>query len=153
MAYYSEKETYNPFLPLLVEKWDELIEFDGDTLIEKIIRSCSTFVVAICIILLIPIGAIISIYNSFYNLQKKAYDRMNYNEDSSYSQFVTSVEYGIYLLLSLPFFIILVPFWVFSALFIWFTKHKIIAFIILLIIIIYLLFDNVINYYIKEIIY
>ena len=153
MAYYSEKETYNPFFPLLVEKWDELIEFDGDTLIEKIIRSCSTFIVAICLILLIPIGAIISIYNSFYNLQKKAYDRMNYNEDSSYSMFATSVEYGIYLLLSLPFFITLIPFWIFSALFIWFTKHKIIAFIFLFIIITYLLFDNVINNYIKEIIY
>ena len=61
MAYYYEKETYNPFLSLLVEKWDELIEFDGDTLIEKIIRSCSTFIVVICIIFLIPIGAIINI--------------------------------------------------------------------------------------------
>ena len=153
MAYYYEKETYNPFLSLLVEKWDELIEFDGDTLIEKIIRSCSTFIVVICIIFLIPIGTIISIYNSLYNLQKKAYGRMNCYGDSSYSQFVTSVEYGIYLLLSLPFFIILLPFWIISALFIWLTKHRIIAFIILLIIIIYLLFVDVINYYIAEIIY
>lgn len=38
MAYYLEKETSNPFLPKLQEKWSNLIEFDGDSIIEKLMR-------------------------------------------------------------------------------------------------------------------
>lgn len=36
MAYYSEKDTRNPFLPKVQEKWRELIDFEGDSIIEKV---------------------------------------------------------------------------------------------------------------------
>ena len=68
MAYNSEKETTNPFLPKVQEKWEELLEFDGDSIIEKVVKSISVLIVLCIIALLIPIGIIISIYNSFYNI-------------------------------------------------------------------------------------
>lgn len=130
MAYYSEKETSNPFLPKLQEKWDDLVEFEGDSIIEKIVRGVSEFIVLCLLVLLLPVGVIISIYNSFYNLQKKAYDSIRYESDS-HSQFADSVEYGIYLLLSLPFLLLLLPYWVFAAIILWLAKHKVVVMILI----------------------
>ena len=118
MAYYSEKETSNPFFPKLQEKWSDLIEFDGDSIIEKLVRSISEVIVLCLLVALLPVGVIISIYNSFYNLQKKAYDSIRYDSDS-HSQFASCVEYGIYVLLSLPFMILLVPYWIFAFIAAW----------------------------------
>lgn len=145
MAYYSEKETTNPFLPMVQEKWEELLEFDGDSIIEKVVKSISVLIVLCIIVLLIPIGIIISIYNSFYNLQKKAYDDLKYDTDPTTSQFVSSVEFGIYTLLSLPFLLILIPYWLFAIIVTWFAKHKIIASIVIVLIIVYLSFKDEIH--------
>ena len=81
-------------------------------------------------------GIIISIYNSFYNLQKKTYDAIRYNSESSNSEFAASVEYGIYIILSLPFFLLLVPYWIFSVLFTWLVRFKWIAVIVIIIMVI-----------------
>jgi len=140
MAYYSEKETSNPFLPKVQEKWSELIEFDGDSIIEKIVKSVSVLIVLCILVLLIPIGVVISIYNSFYNLQKKAYDDIRYDTDPSTSQFVSSVEYGIYALLSLPFLLLLIPYWIFANVVTWFAKHKVTAIIIIVLVILIVTF-------------
>lgn len=145
MAYYSEKETTNPFLPMVQEKWEELLEFDGDSIIEKVVKSISVLIVLCIIVLLIPIGIIISIYNSFYNLQKKAYDDLKYDTDPTTSQFVSSVEFGIYTLLSLPFLLILIPYWLFAIIVTWFAKHKIIASIVIVLVIVYLSFKDEIH--------
>ena len=145
MAYNSEKETTNPFLPKVQEKWEELLEFDGDSIIEKVVKSISVLIVLCIIALLIPIGIIISIYNSFYNLQKKAYDDLRYDTDPTTSQFVSSVEFGIYTLLSLPFLLILVPYWLFAIIVTWFAKHKIIATIVIVLVIVYLSFKDEIH--------
>ena len=84
-------------------KW--IVEFEGDPIIEKGVKSISIIIVLCILLLLIPIGVIVSIYNSLYNMQKKVYDYIDDDySDSSYSTFVASVEYGIYFLLSLPFF-------------------------------------------------
>lgn len=134
MAYYLEKETSNPFLPKVQEKWNDLIEFDGDSIIEKLVRSISEVIVLCLLVVLLPIGVIISIYNSFYNLQKKAYDSLRYDSDS-HSQFADSVEYGIYLLLSLPFLLLLLPYWTFAAIIPWLAKHKVIAMMLIVLLI------------------
>ena len=131
MAYYSEKETSNPFLPKLQEKWNSLVKFEGDSIIEKIVRSISEFIVLCLLVLLLPVGIIISIYNSFYNLQKKSYDSIRYESDS-HSKFADSVEYGIYLLLSLPFLLLLLPYWILAAIIPWFARHKVVTTILFL---------------------
>ena len=41
MAYRYEKETDNPFISSVEDKWNELIEFEGDSIIEKGIKSIS----------------------------------------------------------------------------------------------------------------
>ena len=84
-------------------------------------------------------------YNSFYNLQKKAYDDLKYDTDPSTSQFVSAVEFGIYALLSLPFLLLLIPYWIFAIIVTWFAKHWIIATIIIVILLIYLSFMSEIN--------
>ena len=38
MAYYSNKETYNPFLPKVQEKWEELLEFEGDSIMMQYVE-------------------------------------------------------------------------------------------------------------------
>lgn len=124
MAYKSEKETSNPFIPKVQEKWKELIEFDKGSIIEKIVKSIAVLIVLGILLLLIPIGVVISIYNSFYNLQKKAYDELKRDTDSSNSQFVSCVEFGIYALLSLPFCLLLLPYWLFAKIVTWFAKLK-----------------------------
>ena len=91
MAYYSEKETSNPFLPKLKEKWRDLIDFEGDSFIETCVKSFSELIVLLILLLLLPIGVLISVYNSFYNLQKRTYDSLKYNSDSD-SQFTDSVR-------------------------------------------------------------
>jgi len=145
MAYYSEKETYNPFLPKVQEKWEELLEFEGDSIIEKVVKSISVLIVLCILVCLIPVGIIISIYNSFYNLQKKAYDDLKYDTDPSTSQFVSAVEFGIYALLSLPFLLLLIPYWIFAVIVTWFAKHWITAIIIIIILLVYMSFMDEIN--------
>lgn len=142
MAYSSEKETTNPFLPKVQEKWDDFKQFDGDSIIENVVKSISLLIVIFVLVLLLPIGVIISIYNSFYNLQKKAYDDLLYDSDSSSSQFASSVELGIYALLSLPFLILLVPYWLIAILVTWFAKHKLLAITIFVLIIIFIIFRH-----------
>lgn len=137
MAYYSEKETINPFLPKVQEKWDELLEFEGNSIIEKGIKTISVLIVLCILVCLIPVGIIISIYNSFYNMQKNAYDDLKYNTDTSTSQFVSAVEFGIYALLSLPFLLLLIPYWIFAVIITWFAKHWIIATIFIVILLIF----------------
>ena len=146
MAYNSDKETNNPFLPKVQEKWEELLEFDGDSIIEKVVKSIAVVIVLCILVCLIPVGIIISIYNSFYNLQKKAYDDLKYDSDPSTSQFVSAVEFGIYALLSLPFLLLLIPYWIFAIIVTWFAKHWIIATIFIVIILIYLSFMSEINH-------
>ncbi len=152
MAYNSEKETTNPFLPKVKEKWKELIAFDGDSIIEIVVKSISVLIVLCIIVLLIPIGIIISIYNSFYNLQKKAYDDLKYDTNPSTSQFVSSVEFGIYTLLSLPFFLILVPYWLFAIVVTWFAKHKVVTIVVIVLIIVYMSFKDEIHELISRLI-
>ena len=137
MAYYSEKETINPFLPKVQEKWDELLEFEGNSIIEIGIKTISVLIVLCILVCLIPVGIIISIYNSFYNMQKNAYDDLKYNTDTSTSQFVSAVEFGIYTLLSLPFLLLLIPYWIFAVIVTWFAKHWIIATIFIVILLIF----------------
>ena len=131
MAYCSEKETSNPFLPKLQEKWNDLVRLEGDSIIEKIVRCISEFIVLCLLVLLLPVGVIISIYNSFYNLQKKSYDSIRYESDS-HSQFADSVEYGIYLLLSLPFLLLLLPYRLLAVITPWFARHKVVITILFL---------------------
>lgn len=140
MVYNSERDTSNPFLFRVRDKWDELVEFEGKTIIEKVVKSISILIVLCALILLIPVGIILSIYNSFYNLQKKTYDAIRFNSESSNSEFAASVEYGIYIVLSLPFFLLLMPYWIFSVLFTWLIKHKWIATIVIIMIILLVLF-------------
>ena len=140
MAYSKDKDTSNPFLPKVAEKWEELTDFEGDSIVEIIVKSLSQFIVFLILVCLIPIGAIISIYNSFYNLQKKAYDDLMYDTDSSTSQFASSVEFGIYVLLSLPFLLVLIPYWIIAALVTWFAKHKVMAIIVIVLIVAALIF-------------
>lgn len=115
MVYKEDKETSNPFIPMVKDKWADLADFDGKSTIEIVVKSISEIIVLIILLALIPIGAIISIYNSFYNLQKKTYDDLMYDTDSSTSQFASSVEFGIYFILSLPFLFILVPYWIITS--------------------------------------
>ena len=142
MAYYSEKETYNPFLPKVQEKWKEMLEFEGDSFIEKVVKSISVLIVLCILICLIPVGIIISIYNSFYNLQKKAYNDLKYDTDPSTSQFVSAVEFGIYALLSLPFLIVLIPYWLFALLVTWFAKHRLLTIVAIVLVLFYFIFQN-----------
>lgn len=151
MAYSKDKDTSNPFLPKVAEKWEELTDFEGDSIVEIIVKSLSQFIVLLILVCLIPIGAIISIYNSFYNLQKKAYDDLMYDTDSSTSQFASSVEFGIYVLLSLPFLLVLIPYWVIAAIVTWFAKHKVMAIIIIVLIVAVLIFKEQIMMLIDDI--
>jgi len=145
MAYRYEKETDNPFISSVEDKWNELIEFEGDSIIEKGIKSISIIIVLCILLLLIPIGVIISIYNSLYNLQKKVYDYIDDDySDSLSSKFVASVEYGIYVLLSLPFFLSLIPYWVISFIITWSVRHKVVAMIIIVVLCVFLSFGDVI---------
>lgn len=91
--------------------------------------------------MLIPIGVIISIYNSIYNLQKGAMDRLNKKTDSS-ARFAVSIEFAIYFILGLPFFLVLIPYWVISSIIIWLANHKVFAIILIILIILGLVFKN-----------
>lgn len=135
MTYSSYKDTSNPFIPKVEDKWDDLLTFDGDSIVENIVKFISGVIVFVFLIALVPIGAVISIYNSFYNFQKKAYDKLMKDQDSSSSQFASSVEFGILILMSLPFFAVLIPYWIIAALVTWFAKHKIMAIIFIAILI------------------
>jgi hypothetical protein len=147
MVYNSKKETNNPFLPKIQEKWKELMKFEGDSLIEKIVRSITSLILLCILICLIPVGIIMSIYNTFYNLQKKAYDNLisDKNQTASQFEFVSAVEFGIYALLSLPFLLLLIPYWIFAVIVTWLAKHRIIATIFIVILLIYLIYMNEIN--------
>ena len=70
MVYNSERDTSNPFLFRVRDKWDELVEFEGETIIEKVVKSISILIVLCALILLIPVGIILSIYIFFSNLYK-----------------------------------------------------------------------------------
>lgn len=153
MAYNLEKETYNPFLPKVQEKWKEFIKFEGDSLIEIIVKSISSLILLCILVCLIPVGIIMSVYNTFYNLQKKAYDNLNSDTNPTTSQFVSAVEFGIYALLSLPFLLFLIPYWIFANIVTWFAKHWILATILIVILLIYLIFMNEINQLIGRFIY
>ena len=133
MAYKTQKNTTNPFLPKISEKWKDLTNFKGESTIEIIVKSFSQFIVLLILVALIPIGAVISIYNSFYNLQKKTYDNLMNDTDSSSSQFASSVEFGIYVILSLPFLLVLIPYWIVAAIVTWAAKNKTIAIILLIV--------------------
>lgn len=141
MAYSSYKETKNPFISQIVEKWNSFIIFNGDTFIEKIVSSLAQLIVLILLVMLIPIGVIISIYNSIYNLQKGAMDRLNKKTDSS-ARFAVSIEFAIYFILGLPFFLVLIPYWVISSIIIWLANHKVFAIILIILIILGLVFKN-----------
>ena len=144
MAYRENKETSNPFIPKVIDKWADLTSFDGNSTIEIIVKSISEIIVLIILVVLIPIGTIISIYNSFYNLQKKSYDDLMYDNDSSSSQFASSVEFGIYFILSLPFLFILVPYWIITSLVTWFAKHKTLTIVLVVVAVIcYILRDYI----------
>lgn len=147
MVYNSKKETNNPFLPKVQEKWKEFMKFEGDSLIEKIVKGFTSLILLCLLICLIPIGIIMSIYNTFYNLQKKAYDNLNSNNNQTASQFefVSAVEFGIYALLSLPFLLLLIPYWIFAIIVTWLAKHWIITTILIVILLVYLIFKNDIN--------
>lgn len=141
MAYSSYKETKNPFISQIVEKWNSFISFNGDTFIEKIVSSLAQLIVLILLVMLIPIGVIISIYNSIYNLQKGAMDRLNKKTDSS-ARFAVSIEFAIYFILGLPFILVLIPYWVISSIIIWLANHKVFAIILIILIILGLVFKN-----------
>lgn len=144
MVYKEDKETSNPFIPMVKDKWADLADFDGKSTIEIVVKSISEIIVLIILLALIPIGAIISIYNSFYNLQKKTYDDLMYDTDSSTSQFASSVEFGIYFILSLPFLFILVPYWIITSLVTWFAKHKTLTIVLVVVAVIcYILRDYI----------
>jgi len=133
MAYKTPKNTTNPFLPQIIEKWKELTSSKGDSTIEIIVKCLSQIIVLLILVALIPIGAVISIYNCFYNLQKKTYDKLINDNDSSSSQFASSIEFGVYVILSLPFLIILIPYWIIAAIVTWFAKNKTLTIILLII--------------------
>ncbi len=153
MVYNSKKETDNPFLPKVQEKWKEFMKFEGESFIEIIVKSISSLILLCVLVCLIPVGIIISVYNTFYNLQKKAYDNLNSDNNQTSSQFVSAVEFGIYALLSLPFLLLLIPYWIFAIIVTWFAKHWIIATILIVILLIYLIFKNDINQLIGGYIY
>ena len=153
MVYNSKKETDNPFLPKVQEKWKEFMKFEGESFIEIIVKSISSLILLCILVCLIPVGIIISVYNTFYNLQKKAYDNLNSDNNQTSSQFVSAVEFGIYALLSLPFLLLLIPYWIFATIVTWFAKHWIIATILIVILLIYLIFMNDINQLIGGFIY
>ncbi|MBP5582934.1 MAG: hypothetical protein J6X43_03140 [Bacteroidales bacterium] len=133
MAYNEDKDTSNPFLSKINDKWDDFISFEGDSIIEVLVKSIANLIVLLVLVLLIPIGVIISIYNSLYNLQKKAYENV-IDDSGTSSQFASSVELGVYILLSLPFFLLLVPYWIIAAIVTWLVKHKVLALIIIVIV-------------------
>lgn len=134
MAYKNEKNTTNPFLPKVSEKWHELTSLKCKSFIETIVKNFSLIIVLLILVALIPIGAVISIYNTIYNLQKKAYDELMVKDtDSMSSQFATSVEFGIYILLSLPFLLILLPYWIIAVVFTWLAKNKTVTIVLIII--------------------
>ena len=147
MAYSNYKDTSNRFVPEVTKTWNSLVSFDGNNFIEKIVGSVSQIIVLLALVILIPIGMIESIHNSFYNLQKNAFDRLNSKSDST-SEFASSIEFAIYFILDLPFFIILIPFWILSIVFVWMAKNKIFTIILIALICIYFFF---LKEYVEEI--
>jgi hypothetical protein len=145
MVYRESRDTSNPFLSKIIDKWQDLISFDGDSIIEVLVKSIANFIVLIFLVVLIPVGIIISIYNSLYNLQKKAYDNV-ISESGSSSQFASSVELGIYILLSIPFLLILIPYWILAAILTFMVKHKMLAlFLIVIAVLCYVFWDKIVQ--------
>ena len=150
MAYNTQKNTTNPFIPKVIEKLKELTNFKGESIVEKIVKCLSQFIVLLILIALIPIGAVISIYNSFYNLQKKTYDNLINDKDSTSNQFASSVEFGVYFVLSLPFLFLLIPYWIIAAIVTWFAKNKTVAIILIIIAVVaYIFRQNIIDFFVS----
>ena len=144
MIYREEKDTVNPFLEKLTEKYEDLVAFEGDSIVEVVVKTFTNIIMLIVLVVLIPIGIIISIYNTLYNLQKKTYD--NLMEDDSSSRFALSVELGIYILLSIPCLLILIPYWIMAAIITWMVKHKILAlFVIIIAVLCYVYRDRIVQ--------
>lgn len=141
----ENKNTENPFIPTIIEKWNEFISFEDFT-ISTIIEKITTLIVLSFLILLIPIGIVISIYSSLYNLQTKANEALSYHDDFS-KKFAAGIEVGIYFILSLPFLGALIPYWFIASIVIFATKNKTLFIIItLLVISIYFFWDyNITN--------
>lgn len=137
MAYNDYKDTSNPIVPEVKDKWHDLLTFEGDTVVEKIVSTISKTIVLLLLIVLIPLGVVISIYNSLYNLQKSAYDDLD--DDNMFSK---SVELGIYILLSIPFLLIMIPYWIFAPIWAWLAKHKVLIIIIIIIIVVFFVFKD-----------
>lgn len=142
----TRKCTDNPFIPPVIEKWNELIDFD-ELSFSRLIEKISKLIVFIFLILLIPIGVVESIRASLYNLQKDATDSLSRSADFS-EKFAVGVEVGIYFLLSLPFLIILLPYWVIAGTVILLSKNKILFLLILVVAILAYIFlkDTAIYY-------
>ena len=145
----TRKSTNNPFIPLVIEKWNELIDFDEFSF-SKLIEKISKLIVFIFLILLIPVGVVESIRASLYNLQKNAAYSLSRSVDFS-ERFAVGVEIGIYFLLSLPFLIILLPYWIIAGTVIFLSKNKILfLLIVVMAILAYIFLKDTVMYYVTD---
>jgi len=145
MAYNSYKDPGNPFLPVFLDKWSDLTRMDGDSVFENIIKTIINIIVLLIILALIPIGFLIAIYNSLYNLQAKTLEKIQNSNHSAASKFSMSVEFGIYLLLSIPLAIVLFPLWLIAQVFMWLVQHKVIAIVLIILAILGYIFRDFIS--------
>lgn len=127
----------NRFAEILKEKVNELIKVHttSDGIIEMIAKYIAISIVIVIMAVLTPtIGIIMTLYVIFRNMTLRTYQKLS-NESSSESKFPIMIELSIYSLLTLPFLIILIPYWIVAYLFIWSSEHILIAIIIAVVIV------------------
>ena len=78
-------------------------------------------------------------------MQRKVYNSLSNKSDSYHTQVANSTEFAIYAILSIPFLLLLVPYWIFSVIITWFARNEIIALIIVGLTVGYLLYKDEIH--------
>lgn len=129
----------NPFIPRFKEKWEELkqVTSTSSNVIEIISKYIALIIVLLFLAILLPtVGVIISVHAVFKGMYKTTYEKLKSrnNQDDSVV-FPLLIELSIYFILALPFFILLIPYWVIAKVAILASKNIIatIIFVILLI--------------------
>lgn len=117
--YSSKINTENPFLEGLLESWRDLVKpFQGQTVIEIIVDRFTQLIIMIFFGIAIPLGFLISLNYSFYNVQKDAYDRIIRARDS-HEKITHTIAFGITWIPSFLFLFVAIPAWILGKLILW----------------------------------
>lgn len=121
--YLKKKTTINIFRHHFSSAWSNIKNIPkGNNVIETITSFVARFGSLVLLFLLYPIGWLHIIWATFYNLQKDVYDKNKASQIPS-DRFSYTFLWLLYWILSAPFVIILLPFWLVGKIIIWIGQN------------------------------